>query len=1655
MSFVHLHCHSEYSLLDGANRIGDLIKRAKEFEQPALALTDHGCMFGAWVFQEQAKKAGIKPIIGMEAYVAPASRHEKSKAKGEKGYYHLVLLARDYQGYRNLSKLTSIGYTEGFYGKPRIDREVLAKYSEGLIVSSACLAGEIAQHLMEDRWEQAREAVAWHQEVFRDNYYLEVQGHDSQGQEELNRRIFQLAGEMGVPLVATNDAHFLRAEDHQAHDVLLCIGLGKDFADPNRMKYDGQLYFKNGDEMAERFPGRPDVLENTLRIADECNWSYPKGYHVPAFPVAEEGYVSEDEMLRAWVWKGALKHYAPKGTPADADPRAVLTQEIIDRVEYEMEVITSLNYSGYFLITADFIRWARDHDIPVGPGRGSAAGSIVAYSMGITDCCPIKFDLLFERFLNPERVSMPDVDVDFCFERRGEVIEYVREKYGRDAVGQIITFGTMKSRAVIKDVGRTLGFLPAETDRLAKLIPNSPAFSMTVQEAREKVPEIRELYEKDERYRQLLDYSSTLEGLSRHSSVHAAGVVIAPGPLDEYVPICTQSTKGAGGSGESIIVTQYDMTCLEKAGMLKMDFLGLKTLTVIYDTVADIRRRYGALKHPGTGEVYERAEDIPLDDPEPYAMMARGGTAGVFQFESALATEKIRLMKADRFDDLIAANALLRPGPLDMGMDMVFIRRKLGQEEVRYPFPELEQVLEPTQGVIVYQEQVMRIVQILGGLSLAEADVLRKAVGKKDAELIAKELGKFIEKAVEKGYPRPQIKDLADQIEAFGRYGFNKCLPGDTEVLDAATGRLVRIEDLYHRRASIGAVVTCETDNLTLGTQSVADVVDNGVKPVYRLRTESGREIEATDNHPFFTFDGWKALGQLRPGVHVAVPRALPVEGSAEWPDHEVIALGHLLAEGNLCHPHSLYFYSKDADEVADYVAAAEAFGNVRCTTGEQRGVTWVYAKRADRAVPPGIVAWAERLGMRGKDARHKEVPAEAFTLRARQIGLLLSRMWAGDGHVNVKDRNLFYATSSRRLASQVQHLLLRLGIVGRVREVTFPYRDGRTGYQVFVTGNENLRRFSETVGAHFRDPVRREALETLVLAAPAGGPSKDLVPVGVRTLVRAAKDRSGETWGEVEAAADVSSRDFYPVGTNPGKIGFTRQTVALLAEHFYDEQLRSYARSDVLWDRVVSIDFVGEKQTYDLTVPVTHNFVANDIIVHNSHSAAYSLVAYQTAWLKCYYPAEFMAALMSSVVDKIDDVVAYIAQCREMGRFLPRVGREGIEVLPPHVNDSNWKFTVVGEGVGAIRFGLGAIRGVGEGAVRSIIAARVTEGPFKSMFDLLSRIDLRLCNKRVLEALICAGALDGFDDDGGRSQLLAGLDGAFASAQTIQRERESAQDSFFDMLLGGGDAAQAALVQAPVLPRTEKWTESERLAREKEILGFFISGHPLNRYREDVALYEARTNTQTLKAQKDAKIELACVVTEAARQISKKDGSEWGRITVEDFHGTATVLAFGESWAKYKEVLKQDAPVVIRGAVSNRDRDEEDPPVFLDSAAPLSEIRNGGDVGVQIEIGSDGPAADALDAARRILAEHAGAGPLVVVWRNGGTESTRLKSRTVKVAPRDELLVALREALGPERVSLHRDPPALGSVQREERFPRRGGGGGGGGGFSINSGGE
>ena len=1156
MPFVHLHTHSEYSLLDGANKLEALVERAVELKMPAIALTDHGNLHGAWRFYEIARSRGVKPIIGCEAYVAFGDRRLKERpSDAPADYSHLVLLAKNQQGYRNLVKLVSIGHTEGFYRRPRVDHETLSQHAEGLICLSACMSGEISQYLLLDRYERAKEAAEWHAALFGDgNYWLEIQDHGIPGEEKTRAGVIQLAGELGLPIVATNDAHYLNREDADAHDILLCIGTGKDRDDPKRLRFYGQeSYVKSPAEMAAIFPDHPDAIENTLTIAESCNVEFEKKIYLPAFP-RPAGYESEDDLLRELAIRGAKQRY---GEP--------LSDEVRERLDFELDVVTRLGYSGYFLIVWDFIRAARDAGIPVGPGRGSAAGSLVAYSLRITDIDPLRFGLLFERFLNPARVSMPDIDVDFCYERRGEVIEYVRSKYGAESVGQIVTFGTMQARAVVRDVGRTLGFTPAETDRVAKMIPSSPGYSLSVKEAIKRVEELKTFYEEEPRNKELLDYAATLEGLSRHTSVHAAGVVIAPGPLADYVPVMNAPARAAAVESENgdLVITQYDMVSLEKAGMLKFDFLGLRTLTVISDAETMIAQRHG---------LHIDWDENGLEDPEVYRMLASGATAGVFQFESSLATEKLRAMRCDRFDDLIAVNALIRPGPLDSGMTDVYIRRKRGAEPVSYPHKTLAPVLENTYGVITYQEQVMRAANVMAGFSLAEADVLRKAVGKKDPVLIRQELDRFVERAMQRDVTRRDAEHVASLLETFGRYGFNK------------------------------------------------------------------------------------------------------------------------------------------------------------------------------------------------------------------------------------------------------------------------------------------------------------------------------------------------------------------------------------------------------------------------------------------AHAAAYALISYRTAWLKRHYPSEFMAALLSSEIGNTDRVVGYINECRSLG----------IEVLPAHVNESGYKFTVVGDD--GIRFGLGAIRGVGRSAIDSIIQARAEGGPFTSLFDFCSRIDLRLNNKRVIEALTGAGALDGFAT---RASLVQGLETTLREAQLRQRERETGQQSLF----GGGTTEERP---APPLPDFPEWSETEKLAREKELVGFYVSGHPLDSHRDLVDLFAKRANTSNLGARRDQRVSIACVVTEITRRVSRKDGAEWARLVFEDYYGTAVALAFRDVWAKHRDRLEPGAPVLLLGSVSGRERDEENPPLFLNDVVPLESVYESGRVAICLEL-ENGADVDrkSLSEAVRIARDHPGPAALQVKLHNSGDEPSQLRSRAVSVAPQPELLERLRATLGRERVHL------------------------------------
>ncbi len=748
MSFAHLHLHTQYSLLDATNRMGELVDAAKAADMPALAITDHGNLFGAIEFYEAARRGGINPIIGIEAYVAKGSHTERDPQRS--GRNHLVLLARNETGYRNLLKLTSRSFLEGFYYKPRIDHDLLRQHGEGLIGLSACLNGEVAEAIQQRDVDGASATAREYREIFgEENFYLELQDHGIPEQAAVNEVLHDMARRLELPLVATNDCHYLEQGDSLAHDVLLCVGTQRNLDDPDRLKYHGNdFYFKSAAEMAARFPNDPQAIENTLRIAERCRLELPTGqFHLPDFPVPAgktlDGYLVEV------VHDGLGQRLSEQKRRGSSFERDLYKQ----RLQAELEVIRNMGFAGYFLIVWDFIRHARDEGIPVGPGRGSAAGSLVAYALRITDVDPLEYDLLFERFLNPDRVSLPDIDIDFCMRRRGEVIQYVAEKYGRDRVAQIITFGTLAARAVIRDVGRVMGMPYAKVDRLAKLLPeNTKSLGQAAQEIDGLKAEIRN----DPEVARAVEVGSRLEGITRHASLHAAGVVITPQPIEELVPLYKTS--------KDEIVTQWDKDVIEDLGLLKMDFLGLRTLTVIDDAVKLLRTSGTELDLDALG----------LDDEATYKLFADGRTDGVFQFESRGMKQLLRRAKPTRFEDLAALNALFRPGALSVGMADEFAARKNGKKKIVYLLDEMKPILEETYGVIVYQEQVMQIAVEVAGFSLAEADVLRKAMGKKKLEMMEEQKEKFVAGAEERGVARAKASELWEYIEPFAGYGFNK-----------------------------------------------------------------------------------------------------------------------------------------------------------------------------------------------------------------------------------------------------------------------------------------------------------------------------------------------------------------------------------------------------------------------------------------------------------------------------------------------------------------------------------------------------------------------------------------------------------------------------------------------------------------------------------------------------------------------------------------------------------------------------------------------------------------------------------------------------------------------------------------------------------------
>src|SRR5512143_1716131 len=761
--FVHLHLHTEYSLLDGAISLDKLIKKAKDLKMPAVAVTDHGNLFSALDFYLKASKSGIKPIIGCEIYVAPGSRFDKTAPAGqnEEASYHLILLARNRQGYKNLVKLVTAAYLEGFYYKPRIDKDLLRAHSEGLIGLSACLGGEVPTLLLQGRYEDAKRIAREYEQILgRENYYLELQDNGIPEQEQVNREIIKLTKDTGIPVGATNDCHYLDMKDHNADDALLCIQTGKVVQDANRLRFSSEtFYMKTPEEMKKAFSFIPEAATNTVKIAERCNLNLELGnYHLPHFPVPD-GYTRESFMTEL-ARKGLEERFAE--IEAVRGPGSVDRTKYRERLEFEIQMIDKMGFAGYFLIVSDFIRYAKEHNIPVGPGRGSAAGSLVAYSLRITDLDPIPYNLLFERFLNPERISMPDIDVDFCQDRRDEVLKYVTEKYGQDHVTQIITYGTMLAKGVIRDVGRVLDIPYSEVDKVAKLVPNT--LNIRLDEAMKQEPRLREIGKKDPRMAELMEIALALEGQVRHASKHAAGVVISQEPLTEYVPLFK--------TPKDEITTQFDMKGVEKIGLVKFDFLGLRTLTVINKAVKHVNARLS--RAPLAAEEQFVISRIPLDDQKTFDLLARGETAGVFQLESSGMRDIVIKMKPQCFEDLIALVALYRPGPLQSGMVDDFIKRKKGATKITYELPQLEPILKDTYGVIVYQEQVMQISRTLAGYSLGQADLLRRAMGKKDPEVMKKEKVPFLEGAKKQGIDLKKAEAIFDLMAKFAEYGFNK-----------------------------------------------------------------------------------------------------------------------------------------------------------------------------------------------------------------------------------------------------------------------------------------------------------------------------------------------------------------------------------------------------------------------------------------------------------------------------------------------------------------------------------------------------------------------------------------------------------------------------------------------------------------------------------------------------------------------------------------------------------------------------------------------------------------------------------------------------------------------------------------------------------------
>lgn len=1578
--FVHLHVHSDYSHIDGAAKTESLVKAAKKAGHTALALTDHGSVSGAIEFWKACNAEGIKPIIGIEAYLAPGLDElaHTRRGKDEDGkdridpktgkkipfdYSHFTLLAKNFTGLKNIYRLASEAAINGFYYRPRMSWALIKERHEGIIALSGCLSGEPAEELKKGNDALALQHARRWRGLFGDDYYMELMPAWAPEQAKVNDGCLKIAKDLGAKCVATTDVHYVNPGDADVQEVKICVANHKTLAENREtgLNMKPVFFYKSTDEVAKDFTGYEHVLLTSREIADKVEKiegkdivpGKHKQYFMPKF-VPPDGSKSLDFFKRI-AQAGLIERYGLEG--------AKLNQA---RLNFELEVIEKSGFVEYLLIVWDYINWARSNGIPVGPGRGSAAGSLASYCIGITNIDPIRYDLLFERFMNPARVSMPDIDTDVCERGRGRVFEYVKQKYGEECVAQIITFGENKAKSSIRDVARTIGVDVETTNRIARMIPDGPKVELA--DCMRDIDELKKAGEEDLRVGRVLNLALQLEGFYRNPGRHAAAVVIGDMDLRERIPLTVVGSKGNRG-----ICTAFSMNQVEDVGLVKMDLLGLRTLTQIYDTLdlieSTTRRRLDENRIPvrDSKNMAETANahicwihDRPFSQcqccEKTLRILCEAETNGVFQVESPGMKNLLKQMKPDRFDDLIAICALFRPGPLGTGMDQTYVRRKNGEEPVVYDHPSLEPILKKTYGVMAYQEQVMQLSVTLAGFTMPQADELRKATAKKLPDAMAKIGPNFIKGCVAtSGLSEEKATAIWEQISFFSEYSFN-CIVGDSVVVCADTGEHRTLKHLAESGERI-RVHTLNEDDLGIRSQKIKRVWSTGKREVYEMRTRTNRKITATADHRFYTISGWVQLADLSPGQFVALARHQCVSGAKKptLKHHEIVVLAGLLSEGNTCHPSTLYFTNKDCPELLrEFAECIALFPDTVVRLEEKRGGTLnvvanmgagAQHRRGERS---GAFAWARDLGLTGLSATQKVIPEVAFTLNPADTAKFVGRLWSGDGYVGYTSESVknkrnppFFATSSRVMAFQVQELLGRLGIVAVVYEKKFKYRYApkkrkrrsptgmtadlgrgrdakgpyalRGGFAVFMIGLPSVLRFKEVVLPEILGyDLQKKHFNELVDSYDFGS-SSDRVPGDV-----------------IETALPASASRLRRLGA---KKAYLREHLTEIATKSNDSSLLRAASDAVFWDEVVSIKRAGRRETFDMEVEGDHNFAVNSgIIAHNcSHSAAYGLISWWTAWLKANYPIEFFGALMTSSCGSTDTLARYIDEAM----------RWSIEILPPDINTSSVRFSVVRmpEGSMAISYGLEAVKGVSTEAANAIVSARKRVGRFRSALHFFESVDTDVVGTAAVEALAQAGAF--LSTGANRAQLLTPqkyykgkkvvkeieetpLKAASLMARRSKKEARTGQGMLFDVPDPQEEAEM--LVGTDLMPDIPEWPRRKIAEAEKESMGFYLTTHPLQEYMDVLQEYVSVISKKVRDMRPHARdhVVMGGLVV-GMRTIIDKKGNEMAFVSVEDLSGPVDGRIFARTWVEVRRKISIGAVIFMAGELD----DESDPPAM------------------------------------------------------------------------------------------------------------------------------